>query len=177
MEQEGSGGSLVRRKLFRPVQFSWEPCGGRAGKRRVGGAPEVSQCQPFRGRWRGKSQVHASESRLGTTILPSAPAIKGEETKPGWAQASPADRLLPAAAAGEDRERRHLREPEARRRLQVFALSRLRGADAGHVLLQEPRTVARAACLWTSDSTTPGSPSGLISPPPPASLPLFISRV
>lgn len=38
VEQEGSGGSLVRRKLFRPVQFPWEPCGGRAGKRRVGGS-------------------------------------------------------------------------------------------------------------------------------------------
>lgn len=70
------------------------------------------------------------------------PAIKGEEPKPGWAQASATDRWMTAAVAGEDREIRHLRVPEAHRRLQVFALSLLHSADPRHVLLQEPRTVA-----------------------------------
>lgn len=126
--------------------FRGSPVEGGQG-RGVSEAPEVCQCQPFRGGRRGKLQVHASESRLGTSVLPSPPQLKGEEPKPGWAQASPADRLLPAATAGEDRERRHLRQPEARRRLQVFALSLLHGADAGHVVLQEPRTVAEGSVL------------------------------
>lgn len=38
VEQESSGGALVRRKLSRPVRFRCETGGGgRAGKRRVGG--------------------------------------------------------------------------------------------------------------------------------------------
>lgn len=39
VEQESSGGALVRRKLSRPVRFRCETGGGgRAGKRRVGGS-------------------------------------------------------------------------------------------------------------------------------------------
>lgn len=107
-----------------------------------------------------------------------APAIKGEEPKPGWAQASSTDRLMTAAVAGEDRDIRHLPEPEAHRRLQVFALSPLHSAELRHVLLQEPRAVANGSVVFlTSDSTTRGSFLGLISSPLPASLPLFISGV
>lgn len=54
---------------------------------------------------------------------------------------------MAAAVAGEDREIGHLPEPEAHRRLQVFALSLLRSADPRHVLLQEPGTVAIGSVL------------------------------
>lgn len=42
VEQESSGGALVRRKLSRPVRFGCETRGGRAGKRRVGGSQGVA---------------------------------------------------------------------------------------------------------------------------------------
>lgn len=42
VEQESSGGALVRRKLSRPVRFGCETRGGRAGKRRVGGSRGVA---------------------------------------------------------------------------------------------------------------------------------------
>lgn len=42
VEQESSGGALVRRKLSQPVRFRCETRGGRAGKRRVGGSRGVA---------------------------------------------------------------------------------------------------------------------------------------
>lgn len=128
-----SGGRRGNRKA--PAgRWSAGNCSGRCGfrvrpaeggqGRGVSEAPEADPCQPFRCCWRGKVRVHASESSPGTDILPlppsRPPAIKGEEPRPGWARASPTDRLMAAAVAGEDRELGHLPEPEAHRRLQVF---------------------------------------------------------
>lgn len=75
------------------------------------------------------------------------PAVKGEEPKSGWAQASPTDRLMTAAEAGEDRELGGEPEPDPMAGgslppLGVCFVSLLCSADPRHVLLPEARTGA-----------------------------------
>ncbi|GAB1285301.1 hypothetical protein APTSU1_000053100 [Apodemus speciosus] len=82
--------------MFRPVQFPCETCGGRAGKRRVRGSRSVPvPAVPL------LPEKEDSGPRLREPPLHQhptlAPAIKGEEPKPGWARASPTDRLMTAA--------------------------------------------------------------------------------
>lgn len=82
-----------------------------------------------------------------TPTSPFCPQLKGEEPKPGWAQASPTDRLMTAAEAGEDRELGGEREPDPMAGgslppLGVCFVSLLCSADPRHVLLPEARTGA-----------------------------------
>lgn len=109
--------ALWNRKKVQADRWSAGNCSGRCSfrvrpveggqGRGVSEAPEVYPCQPFRCCWRGKD----SGPRLPEPPLHEhptlAPAIKGEEPKPGWAQASRTDRLMTAAVVGEDRESRH----------------------------------------------------------------------
>lgn len=67
--------------------------------RGVSEAPEADPCQPFRCCWRRKIRVHASESRLGTNVLPLPPRNSrgGTET---WMGSSISHRSLDGRSRG-----------------------------------------------------------------------------